>query len=91
MGVIAPPASAGVPRRVLGVVLLVLAVIVAILIGVGIVKLIALPFGGIGTAVSFFWGFLLVCIVLGVLILFGRRRQKRARARVAEERAARMR
>ena len=91
MGVIAPPASAGVPRRVLGVLLLVLAVIVAILIGVGIVKLIALPFGGIGTAVSFFWGFLLVCIVLGVLILFGRRRQKRARARVAEERAARMR
>ena len=91
MGVIAPPASAGVPRRVLGVLLLVLAIIVAILIGVGIVKLIALPFGGIGTAVSFFWGFLLVCIVLGVLILFGRRRQKRARARVAEERAARMR
>jgi len=91
MGVIAPPASAGIPRRVAGVLLLLLAVVVAILIGVGIVKLIALPFGGIGTAVSFFWGFLLVCIVLGVLVLMGRRRQKRAREKAAEQRAARTR
>jgi len=91
MGVIAPPASAGIPRRVAGVLLLLLAVVVAILIGVGIVKLIALPFGGIGTAVSFFWGFLLVCIVLGVLVLLGRRRQKRARAKAAEQRAGRIR
>ncbi len=91
MGVIAPPASAGIPRRVAGVLLLLLAVVVAILIGVGIVKLIALPFGGIGTAVSFFWGFLLVCIVLGVLVLMGRRRQKRAREKAAEQRAARIR
>jgi len=91
MGVIAPPASAGIPRRVAGVLLLLLAVVVAILIGVGIVKLIALPFGGIGTAVSFFWGFLLVCIVLGVLVLTGRRRQKRAREKAAEQRAARLR
>ena len=36
---------------------------------------------------SFFWGFLLVCVVLGVLIVFGRRKQKRARARAAEQRA----
>jgi len=91
MGVIAPPASAGIPRRVAGVLLLLLAVVVAILIGVGIVKLIALPFGGIGTAVSFFWGFLLVCIVLGVLVLMGRRRQKPAREKAAEQRAARTR
>ena len=91
MGVIAPPASAGIPRRVAGVLLLLLAVVVAILIGVGIVKLIALPFVGIGTAVSFFWGFLLVCIVLGVLVLMGRRRQKRAREKAAEQRAARIR
>jgi len=88
MGVIAPPASAGIPRRVAGVLLLLLAVVVAILIGVGIVKLIALPFGGIGTAVSFFWGFLLVCIVLGVLVFVGRRRQAKARARASEQRAA---
>ena len=88
MGVIAPPPSAGIARRILGILLLVLAVVVAILIGFGIVQLIALPFGGIGTGVSFFWGFLLVCIVLGVLVFVGRRRQAKARARASEQRAA---
>jgi hypothetical protein len=88
MGVIAPPPSAGIARRIGGILLLVLAIVVAILIGFGIVQLIALPFGGIGTGVSFFWGFLLVCIVLGVLVLVGRRRQARARARASEQRAA---
>ena len=88
MGVVAPPASAGIPRRIGGVILLILAVVLAIVIGWAIVQLVALPFGGIGTGVSFFWGFLLVCIVLGVLIFVGRRRQGRARARAAEQRAA---
>jgi hypothetical protein len=88
MGIIAPPASAGIARRIGGILLLLLAVAVAILLGWAIVQLIALPFGGIGTGVSFFWGFLLVCVVLGVLIFFGRRRQKAARARAAEQRAA---
>jgi hypothetical protein len=87
MGVIAPPASAGIPRRIGGILILILAVVLAILLGWAIVQLIALPFGGIGTGVSFFWGFLLVCVVLGVLIVFGRRRQKRARERAAEQRA----
>jgi hypothetical protein len=88
MGVIAPPASAGIPRRIGGILLLLLAIAVAILIGWGVVQLIALPFGGIGTAVSFFWSFLLLLVVLGVLIVFGRRRQKRARERAAEQRAS---
>ena len=52
-----------------------------------IVKLIALPFGGVGV-VAWFWGFLLVAVVIGVLIFFGRRRQKTARAKAAEARAA---
>jgi hypothetical protein len=88
MGVIAPPASAGMPRRIGGILLLLLAIVALILLGFAIVQLIALPFGGIGTAVSFFWGFLLVAVVLGVLMFYGRRRQKRARARAAEQRAA---
>ena len=88
MGVIAPPPSAGMARRIGGILLLILAIVVAILIGFGIVKLIALPFGGIGTGVSFFWGFLVVCVVLGVLVFVGRRRQARARERAAEQRAA---
>jgi hypothetical protein len=88
MGVIAPPPSAGVLRRVGGVALLILAIVLAICLGWAIVQLVSLPFGGIGTGVSFFWGFLLVCVVIGVLILFGRRRQKQARAKAAETRAA---
>jgi hypothetical protein len=88
MGVIAPPKSAGILRRVGGILLLILAVVVALLLGWAIVKLIALPFGGIGSGVAFFWGFLLLAIVLGVLIVLGRRRQKRARARATEARAA---
>jgi hypothetical protein len=88
MGIVAPPPSAGIARRIGGVLLLILAVIVAILLGWAIVQLIALPFGGIGSGVSFFWGFLLVCVVLGGLIVFGRRRSKRARERAAEQRAA---
>jgi ABC-type multidrug transport system fused ATPase/permease subunit len=88
MGLVAPPPSAGIARRVGGVLLVILAVIVLILLGWAIVQLIALPFGGIGTGVSFFWAFLLICIVLGVLVVVGRRRQKRARERAAEQRAA---
>jgi hypothetical protein len=88
MGVIAPPASAGIPRRIGGILLLLLAIAVALVVGWGIVQLIALPFGGIGTAVSFFWSFLLLAVVLVTLIVLGRRRQKRARARAAETRAA---
>ena len=87
MGIIAPPASAGLPRRILGIIILIIAIVLAILLGWAIVKLVALPFGGIGSGVAFFWGFVLLLIVLGVLIVTGRRRQKRARERVAEQRA----
>src|ERR687895_2260238 len=77
MGYIAPPPGSGIPRRVGGILLLLLIVVALIALGWGIVQLVALPFGGIGTGVSFFWGFLLVAVVIGVLAVFGRRRQKR--------------
>jgi hypothetical protein len=79
MGLIAPPKSAGTLARVRGL-LIVLALVVGLLaLGWLIVQLIALPFGGIGAGVSLFWGFLLVCVALGVLTFLGRRRQKKAR------------
>ena len=87
MGVIAPPASAGIARRIGGILLLLIAIVVAFAIAWGIVQLVALPFGGIGSAVSFFWAFMLLLVVLVGLIVFGRRRQKRARAKAAEARA----
>src|ERR671915_475720 len=52
-----------------------------------VLYLVALPFGGIGATVSVFWGFLLVAVVLGVMAVIGRRRQRRARERAAEQRA----
>jgi hypothetical protein len=80
MGLIAPPSSAGILPRVRGILLLLAFVILLLLLGIGIVKLIALPFGGIGTASAVFFGFLLVVIAVGVLVLIGRRRQDRAKA-----------
>jgi hypothetical protein len=87
MGYIAPPPGSGIPRRVGGILLLLVIIVALIALGWGIVQLIALPFGGIGTGVSFFWGFLLVAVAIGVLAVVGRRRQRRARERAAEQRA----
>jgi hypothetical protein len=87
MRVIAPPKSAGIVRRVVGILIVILAIIAVIVLGWAIVKLIALPFGGIGNT-AWFYGFLLVVVALGVMALIGRRRQKTARARAAEQRAA---
>jgi hypothetical protein len=80
MGLLIPPASAGMGARVRGILLILALVIVLLAVGFGVVKLIALPFGGIGTASAVFFGFLLVVIAIAVLVLLGRRRQARARA-----------
>jgi hypothetical protein len=86
MGLLIPPASAGIAARIRGIVLIVLIVIVLLAIGTGIVQAIGLIFGGIGVGSSIFFGFLLVVIAIGVLVLLGRRRQSRAQA----ERAAQL-
>jgi hypothetical protein len=87
MGLIAPPASAGMFARIRGI-LVVLALIIALIaLGWAIVQLVALPFGGLDKSLSIFWGFLLVLVVLGVLVVVGRRRQKRAREKAAAARA----
>ena len=91
MGVLAPPASAGPLARIRGI-LLVLALFVAILVlGFGIVSVIALPLGGLSLDVRIFYGVLLVVVVVIVLAYFGRKRQKRMQAERAEQIAARSR
>jgi hypothetical protein len=87
MGYIAPPPGSGILRRAGGVLLLIAIIVALLALGWGIVKLVALPFGGIDSTLSIFWGFLLVAVVLGVMAIIGRRRQKRARDRAAEQRA----
>jgi hypothetical protein len=87
MGYIAPPPGSGIPRRAGGILLLILIVIALLAIGWGVVQLVSLPFGGLDPALSIFWGFLLVAVVIAVLAVVGRRRQRRARAKAAAERA----
>jgi hypothetical protein len=91
LGLIMPPASAGIVARVRGIVLIILLIVLILAIGFGLVNLIALPFGGISLDLSIFYGFLVVVVALGVLAYFGRRRQKRVQAERAEQAAARAR
>jgi hypothetical protein len=90
-GLIAPPASAGTLARIRGIVIVIVLIIAVLALGFGIVNVIALPFGGISLDLAIFYGFLLVVIALGVLAYFGRRRQKQAQAKRAEQVAARAR
>jgi hypothetical protein len=80
MGLLIPPASAGIGARVRGILLIFLLVVALLAIGTGIVQGIGLIFGGIGVGSSIFFGFLLVVIALAVLVFLGRRRQARAQA-----------
>ncbi|MGI8429607.1 MAG: hypothetical protein ACR2OB_09950 [Solirubrobacteraceae bacterium] len=91
MGLVAPPKNAGLLLRVRGIVLVVLLIVLILLAGFGLVKLIALPFGGISTDLAIFYGLVVVAVAIGALAYFGRRRQKRAQADRAEQIASRAR
>jgi hypothetical protein len=80
MGLVSPPPGSSLLLRVRGFVLLMLIVLLLVALGFGIVKLVALPFGGVGTLPAVLLGFVVIAAVLGVLTLYGRRRQSRALA-----------
>ena len=80
MGLIAPPAGASLALRMRGILILLALVVVLIALGFGLAKLVALPFGGVGTIGAILLGLLIVAAVLVVLTLLGRRRQARMRA-----------
>lgn len=80
MGLLAPPPGVSIWIRLRGWLIL-LALIVALLaLGLGVVELLALPFGGVGIAGGVLLGVLVVAVALGVLALLGRRRQRRMKA-----------
>jgi hypothetical protein len=79
MGLLMPPASAGLLARVRGVALIIVLVILLLALGLGIVELISLPFGGLGLAPGVLLGLFLVIAALAVAALIGRRRRDRAR------------
>jgi hypothetical protein len=78
MGLFLPPASAGVLARIRGILLFVLLFIVLLAIGLGIVELISLPFGGLGLAPGILFGLFVVIAALAVVAVIGRRRRDRA-------------
>jgi hypothetical protein len=80
MGLLVPPASAGIVARLRGILLIVVLVIVLLALGLGVVELISLPFGGLGIAPGVLLGLFLVIAVLAVVALVGRRRRDRATA-----------
>ena len=89
MGLVAPPKSAGALARVRGVLIIVALVVAVLLLGFGIVSLVALATGGLSLDLRIFWGFVLVVITIGVLAFFGRRRQRKAQSDRAEQIASR--
>jgi hypothetical protein len=80
MGLLVPPSSAGVLARARGVVLIVLLIVVLLAIGLGIVELISLPFGGIGLAPGILLGLFVVIAALAIAAAIGRRRRNAAKA-----------
>jgi hypothetical protein len=81
MGLLAPPASAPWYLKARGFALILLLVIVLLALGLGIVKLVALPFGGVSTGLGLLLGVVVIAAIIGILALVGRRRQARARER----------
>jgi hypothetical protein len=80
MGLLIPPASAGILARIRGI-LLILALVLALLaLGLGVVELIALPFGGLGLAPGILLGLFLAIAGIAIAAMIGRRRRDRATA-----------
>jgi uncharacterized membrane protein YhaH (DUF805 family) len=83
MGLLIPPASAGIVARIRGILLIVLLIVVILALGLGIVELISLPFGGLGLAPAILLGLILAIAVIATAAMIGRRRRDRAAAQSA--------
>jgi hypothetical protein len=89
MSLVAPPSSAGIILRLRGILIVLLALAAVLFAGFGIISGIAAAAGGLSLDLRIFWGIVLVVAVFAVLIVLGRRRQKRAQAERSERLAAR--
>jgi len=91
MGLVVPPPGSSILLRLRGWAVVLGIVVLLMALGLGIVELASLPFGGVGIAGGLLLGLLVVTAALGILALFGRRRQRRMakeRSSAAAERAA---
>jgi hypothetical protein len=80
MGLLVPAGSAGILARLRGIVLIIILIIALLAVGLGIVELVSLPFGGIGVAPAVLLGLFVVIAAIAVAAAIGRRRRDRARA-----------
>jgi hypothetical protein len=80
MGLLVPAGSAGILARLRGIVLIIILIIALLAVGLGIVELASLPFGGIGVAPAVLLGLFVVIAAIAVAAAIGRRRRDRARA-----------
>jgi hypothetical protein len=83
MGLLVPPNSAGILARIRGILLIIALIIALLAIGLGLVELISLPFGGLGLAPGVLLGLFLVLAIFGVIAAVGRRRRDRAQKAAA--------
>src|SRR5918999_1934996 len=88
MALVSPSPGASVFVRARGILILLAIVLVLLAVGFGLAKLVALPFGGVGTLGAILLGLLPAVAILGVLALVGRPRQAKARERAVEARRA---
>ncbi|MBF6618605.1 MAG: hypothetical protein ITG02_00050, partial [Patulibacter sp.] len=70
--------------RARGVLLILLIIVGMLAIGTGLVALISLPFGGLALDASLLLGVVVVIAVLFGLVMYGRKRQRKAQAKRAE-------
>jgi hypothetical protein len=80
MGLLVPPASAGILARIRGVLLIIALIILFLAVGLGLVELVSLPFGGIGLAPAVLLGLFVVIAALAIVAALGRRKRNKAAA-----------
>jgi tetratricopeptide (TPR) repeat protein len=78
IGLLVPPGSAGIVARLRGILLILLLVVAVIALGLGIVELVSLPFGGLGLAPAVLLGLFVGIAIVAVVAAIGRHRRKRA-------------
>jgi tetratricopeptide (TPR) repeat protein len=78
MGLLVPPASAGILARLRGILLIFALIIVFLAVGLGIVELVSLPFGGVSLAQGILLGLFVAVAVIAIIAAIGRRRRNQA-------------
>jgi tetratricopeptide (TPR) repeat protein len=77
IGLLVPPASAGILARLRGIALIIVLIAVLLAIGLGVVELVSLPFGGLGLAPALLLGLFVAIAAIAVVAAIGRRRRDR--------------